>query len=136
GIYAPAEKLGPEINIGTWNFDAFIDPDERFLIVSSNAPGGYGGSDLYISFHSNDGSWTKAKNLGSKVNTSGWDLCPSITPDGKYLFFTSSGATSIAPPEKPLDYSRYHEELIRPGNGSTDIYWIDAKIIYDVSPRN
>ena len=134
GVYAPAEKLGPEINIGTWNFDAFIDPDEQYLILSSNAQGGYGGSDLYISFRSSDVSWTRAINLGSRVNTNGWDLCPAVTPDGKYLFFTSSGSGSATVSEKPMNYSQYLEALNKPGNGSTDIWWVDAKVIYDLMP--
>jgi len=135
GAFTAAEKLSPEINIGSWNFDAFIDPDERFLIFSSNAKGCYGGSDLYISFRKNDGSWTPAENLGSQINSSGWELCPAITRDGKYLFFTGTGSSSQTPPEQPMNYSQYYEAYIKPGNGWTDIYWVSSKIIEEFNPK-
>jgi hypothetical protein len=44
-------------------------------------------SDLYISFHKSDGSWTKLINMGEPINNELIENCPMISPDGKYFFF-------------------------------------------------
>jgi ankyrin repeat protein len=105
GKYGKAEKLGEAVNTKHREFDPLIAPDESYLIFASERPGGFGASDLYISFRKKDGSWTQAKNMGEKVNSDSSDYTPMLSPDGKYLFFTSGRA------------------------GVTDIYWIDAKVI-------
>jgi hypothetical protein len=53
-----------------------------------------------ISFKKN-GVWSKAINMGEKINTKAHELCPFVTNDGKYFFYTSN----------------------------KDIYWVDAGII-------
>ena len=106
GTYTKPENLGEAINSKYNDFDAFIATDESYLIFSSsNRPEGFGSGDLYVSFRKKDESWTQAKNMGVTINTSSMEYCPKVSPNGKYLFFTSS----------------------RSGNG--DIYWVDARII-------
>jgi hypothetical protein len=70
----------------TWG-DAYVSPDESYMIFQSSRAGGYGVNDLYISYKKTNGSWTNPKNLGSKINTSGNDSDGDITPDGKYMTF-------------------------------------------------
>jgi Tol biopolymer transport system component len=134
GEYKPAEKLGSEINIGTWNFDPYIDPDERFLIFASTAAGGYGASDLYISFHNPDGTWTQAKNLGNLINTSGSEFSPSLSPDGKFFFYTATTAWN-RPPDNPWNYAHYVQMLTSPGNDQTDIYWVRTNFLEALYPK-
>lgn len=51
---------------------------------------GYNNSDIYV-VHFNDGKWGPAQNLGDQVNTPDtWESQPSITPDGKWLYFASN----------------------------------------------
>jgi len=110
--YEKAENLGEPINTQYREGDIFIAPDESYLIViSSDRPEGYGSGDLYISFRKKDGSWTKAKNMGEKLNTRSLEYCPMLSHDGKYLFFTSRRS------------------------GTDDINWVDAKIIEELKPR-
>ncbi|MBN3035057.1 MAG: PD40 domain-containing protein [Bacteroidales bacterium] len=66
-----------------------LAPDESDMIFSSTRPG-YGITDLYISFHNENGSWTQPKNMGPRINTSAKEACPFVTFDGKYLFFMSN----------------------------------------------
>ncbi|MDG2449030.1 MAG: hypothetical protein P8M34_05315, partial [Saprospiraceae bacterium] len=61
-------------------------PDESYIIYDGEGTSGYGDNDLYISFNKN-GVWTEALNLGTEVNTHLTEMCPSVSPDGKYLFF-------------------------------------------------
>ncbi len=86
GKYQPAENLY-ELNTPGVDADPYIAPDESYLIFCSDRPGGLGSGDLYISFNRN-GSWTEAKNLGATINTPDFEYTPSISPDGKRLFFS------------------------------------------------
>jgi Tol biopolymer transport system component len=105
GKFQAPENLGAPVNTERWEFDPFIAPDGSFLLFASSRPGGLGDSDLYISFRGADGSWSEPRNLGAPVNTIGPDYTPMLTPDGKYLFYTS-GPT-----------------------GPDDLYWVDAKVL-------
>jgi len=100
--------MGPMVNSGEMTAHPFIAPDESYLIWDSERPDGFGDSDLYISFRQPDGSWGPAINMGSQVNSPGWDAYATVTPDGKYILFNRT----------------VNEE-----NNNTDIYWVDAKVI-------
>ena len=58
-------------------------------------------------FKKKDGSWGVAIKFSDNVNT-GHNICASISPDGKYLFY----------------------------NANKDIYWVDARIIEELKPKN
>jgi Tol biopolymer transport system component len=88
--YAVPENLGDAVNTPQHDWDVFVAPDESYLIFASvDRPDGLGEGDLYISFARSDGSWATAKNLGEPINSSANEICPSVSPDGQYLFFTS-----------------------------------------------
>ncbi len=81
------KPLSKEINTGKWTAHPFIAPDESYLIWDSEREGGYGDSDMYISFRQPDGSWGAAINFGDEINTDGEDGGGYVTPDGKYLSY-------------------------------------------------
>ena len=97
-------NVGDSINTHHYEADVFIAPDESYLIFCGDRPDGFGRGDLYISFKKKDATWTKARNMGDKINTTGHELCPFVTRDGKYLFYTSN----------------------------QDIYWVDSTVIDDL----
>lgn len=66
-----------------------ISADGKTIVFTGcNMPGGLGSCDLYISFYRND-NWTKPENLGTPVNSSGWESQPSLSADGNVLYFSS-----------------------------------------------
>lgn len=88
--YTSPHNLGPHVNSDKSEFDPFISSDGTFVIfASSKHDDSLGGTDLYVSKFEK-GEWTKAINLGNKINTSTRDFCPYISPDGKYFFFSSN----------------------------------------------
>ncbi|WP_299157760.1 hypothetical protein [uncultured Tenacibaculum sp.] len=93
--------LNKNINSGKWTAHPFIAPDESYLIFDSEREDGVGKSDLYISFKQKNGLWSKAINMGDKINTSNAERGGYVSPDGKYFFF----------------------------NSNLSIHWVDAKII-------
>jgi len=130
GKYTHVENLGTTINTEYNEVDPFIAPDESYMIFCTNKPGGYGEEDLYISFlKKENSSWTKPVNMGKEINSSKADWMPYVTPDGKYFFFTSNKMMKLSP-----DIQKSITDL--PGNGSRDIYWVDAKIIEELKPHN
>ena len=100
--------LSDSINTRAYEADVFVSPDESFIIFCSIREEGYGQGDLYISFKDDYDNWSKAKNMGSVINTEGHELCPFVTQDGKYFFYTSN----------------------------QDIYWVDAAIINSHKTNN
>ena len=69
-----------------------ISPDGRFLVFTAcNRPDGYGSCDLYISERLNN-KWSMPKNMGNIVNSKSWDSQPSISANGKTIYFASSRA--------------------------------------------
>jgi len=79
-----------------------LSTDGKKLFFSSNAPGGYGGMDLYVSERV-DGKWSEPINLGEEINTAKNELFPFIHSSGN-LIFASNG---------------------REGFGELDLYMID-----------
>ena len=107
--YTKPVPLGDAINSEYGEGDTYVAFDESFMIINTwGRPDCYGSGDLYISFKLAGGSWSKAKNMGERINTEFLEFCPMMSPDGKYLFFTSN----------------------RRGNG--DIYWVDARVIEEL----
>ena len=106
--------MGPVVNSGILTAHPFIAPDESYLIWDSVREGGYGASDLYISFRQEDGSWGPAINMGDKVNSEKGDTYASVTPDGKYILFN-----------RRVDHEK----------DNTDIYWVDARVIETLRPK-
>jgi hypothetical protein len=110
--YNMPENLGSAINSEKNDWDAYIAPDESYIIFSSqDRDDSIGGQDLYISFRKKDGSWTQSKNMGLSVNSEFCEICPSVSLDGKYLFFTSRR------------------------RGKADILWITTDIITKLKPK-
>lgn len=85
---------------------AFVAPDESYVLVDGR-PGENDKADIFVAFRKQDGSWTRPANLGREVNTDYSETCPSLSHDGKYLFF-----------------SRYNEE-----GELSNIYWVSSKVI-------
>ena len=133
--YTEPENLGEAVNSKIDEIDPFISPDESFILFLRRDENGYGGADIFISFRKENGSWTKAKNMGDKINSPAHEYCPTISPDGKYFFFSSNRTIHKNYSETPLTYEEKIRILNSPGNGNGDIYWVDAKIIDEMKPE-
>lgn len=96
----------------------YVAPDESYMIFSSFRSGGYGMSDLYISFRGDDGIWSEPRNMGPNINSDAKDRFPYVSSDGEYFFFNSSRVSVLN--TKPI-----------PG-GPGNVYWVDAKIIEEL----
>ncbi len=107
GKYGQPEVLGPQVNASSFDAHPCIAPDESFLIFDSDRPGKDGVVNLYVCFRQKDGSWSKAAALGPEVNMPGASESPSLSPDGKYLFYSAHN----------------------------DIYWVETRVIGALGPE-
>ncbi len=88
-------KLDRNVNSKSVEIAACISSDNSRLYFASDRPGGYGGVDLYLCQRLPNGKWSEAQNLGPSVNTEYDEDFPNISPDGKVLYFSSKGHTSM-----------------------------------------
>ena len=114
GKHEEPKLLNEKINTGK-SFHPFIAPDESYLIFDSKREGGYGDSDLYISFRQQNGEWGDPINLGADINTKAWEASASVTPDGKYLFFNRN-----------IGSDNYE---------NVDIFWVSTQVIEKLRPK-
>jgi hypothetical protein len=88
-----------------------IAPDESFMVFNDAfRPGGFGYADLYLTLRLPDGTWSKPRNLGPKINSEHIEFGARISPDKKYLFFTRSTGWNL-----------------REVCDTADIYWVELK---------
>jgi outer membrane protein OmpA-like peptidoglycan-associated protein len=84
-------NLGSRVNTDQWETQPSLSPDKRDLYFVSRRPGGYGGSDIYVTHLGPGNRWTEPENLGPEINTAGDELTPFIHADNQTLYFASNG---------------------------------------------
>jgi hypothetical protein len=129
GKYQAPENLGAAINTAGNDTEAWIAPDESYMIFSTDGrKDTRGADDIYVARRSGD-SWSEPRNLGDAVNSTGSEYGAKPSPDGKYLFFCSNRALVDKPLERRLDYAELTAKLHAPGNGLNDIYQVDLSAL-------
>jgi outer membrane protein OmpA-like peptidoglycan-associated protein len=89
------KKLNKNINSPFYEGRASITPDGTRLYFVSDRPGGFGGTDIYVSKLNRKGEWDEPQNLGETINTSFDEQSPFIHPDNQTLFFSSQGHNTM-----------------------------------------
>jgi ankyrin repeat protein len=108
-VHQEPENLGEVINSEGGEHTPFIAPDESYIIFTSTGPVAGGGEFRFlISYSSPDGTWSTPEALSEEILDVEFSLCPSITPDGRFMFFIGEG----------------------------DIWWVSADFIESMRPTN
>ncbi len=111
--YTQPVLLPEQINSKYLDWCPFIARDESYLIFASSRHGKKDwGSDLYISFKEKKGRWLEPVNMGDQINTKREERFSSVTADGEIMIF------------------------MRGINEKAEYFWIDAKIIEELKPKN
>lgn len=132
GVYAEPENLGDAVNTEASEVQPFVAPDESYLVfVSVDRPDEFVGDgnryprgDLYVSFRRN-GAWAPARHLGPEINTAAAEACPFVSPDGRYLFFTSERGFTTTLPKHRMTLKEVEAGLKTMLNGQGNIYRVD-----------
>jgi enamine deaminase RidA (YjgF/YER057c/UK114 family) len=122
GVHQPPVQLGDAINTAAHEVEPWIAPDGSYLIFAAlRRSGGAGGYDLFISRRIG-AAWTPAEPL-RVINTPASEWNHSVSPDGHWLYFTSTRART-GPIGERFDTPRDERLVEGIGNGKGDIYRI------------
>jgi regulation of enolase protein 1 (concanavalin A-like superfamily) len=87
--WTAGSAIGAPINDALGQPDLLVAPDGTWMIlVITDHPQGLGGDDLFLSRFEN-GHWSALKHLPAPINSSEYEYGPSLSPDGRTLYFTS-----------------------------------------------
>ncbi len=90
GQWMEPESLSENINSPGNEGTCTMSADGRQLIFTScYGREGYGSCDLFISYRTGD-TWSSPENLGAVVNGPSWESQPSLSADGRTLYFVSN----------------------------------------------
>ena len=108
--------LVPEAVDIEFGHHAYVSPNDDYLLVTAKSiVEGRKDNDIYVYFKEEEGTWSKPINLGTTVNTTFSEKTPTISPDGKYLFFGRD------------------ERAIEPG--LANIFWVSTEVIEKLRPK-
>lgn len=124
GGFAKPVNVGPPINTPDDEYNAFVAPDESWIVFGRSGR-------LWIS-HREKGAWSEPRDLTAELGNRGVGaMSPSLSPDGRFLFFTSS-----AKPEEEYGTGPEVGEGVLAGAreeprifGYQDIYWVSAEVL-------
>lgn len=89
GAYQEPELLQGGVNTPGYEFNAYVAPDESFLVFSSDYfPDCEGEADLYYSFRQPDGTWSEAIHFPTPINSPHLEHCPTVDAQRQVLYFT------------------------------------------------
>jgi hypothetical protein len=129
GEFLEPELLPGQVNCGTNRFNAFISPDESYIIVPvAGMEDAFDGVDYYIVFRDEQDNWSEPVNMGAAVNDDnpgGWS--PYVSPDGENFFFMATRTLEIE--EADWNYNKLVDLYNNPNNGKADIYWVSSDFI-------
>lgn len=85
-----AQSFGPPLNTDNNEGSGTISFDGRFIFFTAcNMDDGLGRCDIYLS--EKDGfNWSTPKNIGTPINSVHWESQPSLSSDGRTLYFVSN----------------------------------------------
>jgi hypothetical protein len=137
GRYQEPERLGPGVNSTRNQFNAFIAPDESYLILcSGDRDDTLGGADYYVTFRRGDDGWSGPINLGDVVNTPmAGEFSPYVSPDGRFFFFMSTRPFPVDNLPDTLTWAYLKRFRQLPETGNAGIYWMDASFIQELRPE-
>ena len=127
--YSTPVSLGPAINgKDIVNIEAFISPDEKFLLIGAfSRPGSVGSSDIYVSYNQN-GKWSVPLPV-SAINTPAREYSPRLTPDGKRLIFASERGMGTEQRAKPWTMAEFEQKSRSIWNGLGNIYSVPIEVL-------
>lgn len=90
GQWSKVVNIGPPVNTQQNEGAQTISADGQYCFFSAcDRTDGFGRCDIYMSEKTGD-EWSKPVNIGKPVNSAAWESQPSISSDGKTLYFVSN----------------------------------------------
>jgi hypothetical protein len=125
--FGPAAPLD-SVDTAAGEYNACVSGDGGTLLYGRDG-------DLYASFRRADGAWTAGRMLGPPLDSPNLDYCPSLSPDGRFLFWTSTRPPDLELPPLPPGFDALLAQVADPARRKllrtrlqpySDVYWISA----------
>ncbi len=127
GKYKERVSMSDSINSDGYEFNAFVAPDESYMIYTCyNKKGDYGSGDLYFSRREN-GVWEKGVNLGADFNTPKMEYCPFVDTKNGVLYFTSRRNNVNSTFDSPQTLDQLLSEMNQYENGQSRLYQVGER---------
>jgi outer membrane protein OmpA-like peptidoglycan-associated protein len=136
GIYLlPQPMYIYQFDLTGSDVDLTMTPDGHILVLSLKRNDGRGMNDLYVSFYLRDNVWSAPMHMGSVLNTAFQESSPHISPDKKFLYFSSNrpggaGGNDIYVSER-LNYSWLKWSEPVPVKGSVNTSYDESQPYFD-----
>jgi hypothetical protein len=129
GRYDAIQSVGDSVNTAAFEGDAFIAPDESYLVFTGfgRADGDEAG-DLFVST-SRGGVWSAPRRLNHAINTRVQEYAPIVSPDGRWLYFASYRAPLDEPRTRPFTNAEANRMGDGPLNGLGNVYRIPIEAL-------
>lgn len=123
-------------SINTSFFDGApsLTADENTMYFVSDRQGDKSLSDIYV-VEKIDTDWGEAKRLPAPVNSNGNETTPYITPNGKYLFFSSDNRKGMGGYDVYVTYKDEYGKWVEPINLGKDFNTVNNDIYFRFYPK-
>lgn len=121
------ERLSDTLNSSNGEGDPFISPEEDYIIFRAYN-NSLGRGDLFISYKIGE-NWTAPENLGEPINSNYHEMCPYVTPDGKFFIFSSNRIEQAYPSKAESSLAETRKKHQTMDNGALNIYYLSADFI-------
>ncbi|WP_439882292.1 OmpA family protein [Pontibacter sp. MBLB2868] len=116
GVWQAPVSISDNINSPANEGAATISGDGKTLVFTScNRPDGIGDCDLYISTRTGN-AWSKPRNMGTAVNSKAWDSQPSLSADGRTIYFSSNRGGGLGKEDLWVTYQQEDGNWSKPVN--------------------
>ncbi len=141
GSWSEPLNMGKDINTAADEDSPFLASDNVTLYYATSGHCGYGNDDMFLTHRLDSGwvKWSEPENLGSKLNSSGWDAYYTIPASGDYAYFVSDknslGAEDIFKVSLPQSVRPKPVMMVsgKVFNSKLNVP-VSAKIIYETLP--
>jgi outer membrane protein OmpA-like peptidoglycan-associated protein len=126
-----------EFNVTGSDVNLTMTPDGHILVLSMTRSDSRGLNDFYVSFYVRPNVWSAPLHMGQILNSAFQETTPHISPDKRYLYFSSNrtgslGGNDIYVSER-LDYSWLKWSEPAPVNGEVNSIYDDSQPYFDPS---
>ncbi|HLF36044.1 MAG TPA: tetratricopeptide repeat protein, partial [Cyclobacteriaceae bacterium] len=128
GLWTIPQPISRFINTANNEGTCSISADGKIMIFTScQGRQSIGSCDLYITYHYGQ-DWTEPENLGRNINSPSWDSQPTLSADGRKLFFVSDRPGGIGKRDIWVSYLGENSEWLPAVNMGIQINTIDDEI--------
>ena len=124
--YKAPVKVAGAINTNGAEYNAYVSPDESFIIFGGwRRDGNQGGGDLYLSRRSSMDLYATPQHLDAPINSDAIDYCPFVDIASNTLYFTSKRSQVGKEGMSYNTIELLYEALNQHENGASRIYKVD-----------